>query len=149
MTSCELCGRDEPTNLTLVEGVELNVCEKCASFGKPVKRRLVARAETSKIERKPLPEKEMVQTIREDYFELIRIKREKMGLTQKDFSKFLSEKESVIHKIESGLYVPPIDLARKIEKQLGLSLIEEKEVTPQHIKAKKETFTIGDVIKVK
>jgi len=149
MTSCEMCGKDEPTILSLVEGVELRVCEKCAGFGKPVKRKPISKEQTPRIEKKPLPEKEIVQSIREDYFELIRNKREKMGLTQKDFSKFLSEKESLIHKIESGLYVPPIDLARKIEKQLGLSLVEEKEVTPQHTKIKKETFTIGDIIKVK
>jgi putative transcription factor len=148
MTSCEMCGKDEQTVLALIEGVELNVCEKCAAFGKPVKRPL-AKREIPKIERKPQQEREIIQIIKEDYSELIRNKREKMGLTQKDFSKFLSEKESLIHKIESGLYAPSIDLARKIEKQLGISLVEEKEVTPQHMKAKKDTFTIGDVIKVK
>jgi putative transcription factor len=143
-----MCGKDEPTIRALVEGVELNVCENCASFGKPVKRHAVKK-ELPKLEKRIMPEKEIIQAIREDYPEIIRKKREKMGLTQKDFSKFLSEKESLIHKIESGLYAPSIDLARKIEKQLGLSLVEEKEVIPQHIKAKKETFTIGDVIKVK
>jgi putative transcription factor len=148
MSSCEMCGKDEPTILALVEGVELNVCEKCASFGKPVKRHSIKR-DLAKPEKKTILEREIIQTIRENYSELIRNKREKMGLTQKDFSKFLSEKESLIHKIESGMYTPSIDLARKIEKQLGLSLVEEKEVTSQHLKAKKETYTIGDVIKVK
>ncbi len=148
MTSCEMCGREENTTLAVVEGVELNVCEKCASFGKPVRKPAINKALVAKTQIKQ-PEKEIIQTIREDYSELIRNKREKMGLTQKDFSKFLSEKESLIHKIESGMYPPPIDLARKIEKQLGISLIEEKEITQQHLKAKNETFTIGDVIKVK
>lgn len=148
MTSCEMCGKDEPTTLALVEGVELRVCEKCASFGKPVKRQ-AQRRESSMPLKKAVPEKEIIQTIREDYSNLIRSKREKMGLTQKDFSKFLSEKESIIHKIESGMYAPPIELARKIEKQLGISLVEEKEVPIEHTKLKKESFTIGDIIKVK
>jgi putative transcription factor len=143
-----MCGKDEPTTLALVEGVELRVCEKCASFGKPVKRQ-AQRRESSMPLKKAVPEKEIIQTIREDYSNLIRSKREKMGLTQKDFSKFLSEKESIIHKIESGMYAPPIELARKIEKQLGISLVEEKEVPIEHTKLKKESFTIGDIIKVK
>lgn len=148
MASCEMCGKDEKTYIALIEGVELSVCEKCASFGKIVKKSAVRR--TQEIAKKmPANEKETIQLIREDYSSVIRAKREKMGLTQQEFAKFLSEKESIIHKIESASYTPSIDLARKIEKQLNVSLIEQKEVEPQHLTAKKETFTIGDVLKIK
>ncbi len=151
MTSCEMCGKEENTVLALIEGVELNVCQNCASFGKTIKRQIqnFAKKETQQKIQKPQQERELIQLIREDYSSIIRNKREKMGLKQEEFAKFLSEKESIIHKIESGTYMPSLEMARRIEKQLGVSLIEEKILEPQHIKAKKETFTIGDILKVK
>ncbi|NTV22845.1 MAG: TIGR00270 family protein [Nanoarchaeota archaeon] len=148
MTACEMCGTDASLIPTMIEGVELKVCQKCTSYGSVVKRaepRFDRRPRVSA----PRQEKEVLQIIREDYPKLIKDKREKLGLKQDEFAKFLSEKESIIHKIESGTYTPSIDLARKIEKQLGISLIEEKEVEPQMTKLKKESFTIGDVLKIK
>ena len=44
--------------------------------------------------------------MRADFPGLIRDKREKLGLKQEEFAKYLAVKESVIHKIESGSYVP-------------------------------------------
>jgi putative transcription factor len=147
MSVCEMCGTEGKIVTALVEGVELNVCQKCSAFGKIVHK---PKAVLKKTEKKAkMPEREIIQVIREDFSKLIRQKREKLGLKQKEFSKFLSEKESTIHKIESGTYTPSLALARKIEKQLGLSLIEEKEVVPQNLKEKKESYTIGDALKLK
>ena len=148
MTSCEMCGKDEKLFPALIEGVELNVCQNCASFGKILKKPLILRKKEIPVQ-KPVQLIEKIQMIREDYSSIIRNKREKMGLKQEEFAKFLSEKESIIHKIESGSYIPSLEMARKIEKQLGVILIEEKEVEPQHLKEKKEIYTIGDILKIK
>ena len=43
MTNCEMCGAEERTYPTLIEGVELRVCKRCSSFGKAVKRPARAR----------------------------------------------------------------------------------------------------------
>ena len=72
-----------------------------------------------------------------------------MGLKQKEFAKFLAERESLIHKMESGTYTPSIELARKLERQLGISLVEQKEVKTQKLEKKASKFTIGDIIKIK
>ena len=151
MTNCEMCGAEGRSYLVQVEGVELNVCKKCTSFGKAVKRpRAAARKKAEKAVPKPQrKQKEIIQVITENFSRLIREKREKLGLKQKEFAKFLSERESVIHKMESGSYIPSLNLARKIEKQLGISLIEQKEIEPQNVKAKSASFTIGDVVKVR
>lgn len=147
MTGCEMCGRESELSQALIEGVELMVCGICISYGKAIKKPAPV------IPKKPLlpmePQVEIIECVREEYPKLIREKREKLGLKQEEFAKFLSERLSLIHKIESGQYIPPITMARKIERQLCISLIETKQVEPQHAKAKHATFTIGDVVRVK
>lgn len=149
--NCDLCGKvDENLLRALIESVELNVCSNCSTFGKviaPVKRQV---NETKKSIKKEEPEEEKLELIVEDYAAIIRKKRESMGLTQKDFASRLNEKESRVHKIESGIWQPNIALAKKLEKVLGIKLVEEH--LEKHSAAKKgqnEGFTIGDFIKIK
>lgn len=59
----------------------------------------------------------------EEFGRIIREAREKMGLTQEEFSKQLNEKVTIIRKIEAGEFNPPIELARKIEKLLKIKII--------------------------
>ena len=54
----------------------------------------------------------------------IRNKRDELGLKQEDFAKMLNEKESIIHKLETGEFKPSLKLAKKLEKKFGLKLIE-------------------------
>ncbi len=144
--NCEMCGSEDNLVMALVEGVELKVCQKCVGYGKVLRKpivRSVGRPQSA------LPSKEVIQIIKEDYSKIIREKREKMGLKQNEFARYLTEKESLIHQIESGTYTPSIELARKLERQLSINLIEEKELAPQHLKAKTEEYTIGDMVKIK
>ncbi|MFH2019882.1 MAG: multiprotein bridging factor aMBF1 [archaeon] len=142
--NCEMCGTESSLTHAMVEGVELRLCKNCLSFGK-----IVNRPRAKLPPRPKQPEKEMIEVIVSDYSNLIREKREKMGLKQMEIAKFLSEKESLIHKMEGGTYVPSIELAKKLEKQLGIKLIEEVESTPQNLKASATSYTIGDMIKIK
>ncbi|MEM1583228.1 MAG: helix-turn-helix domain-containing protein [Nitrososphaerota archaeon] len=59
----------------------------------------------------------------EDFGKIIREAREKIGLTQEDLARQLNERITVIKKIESGEFKPPVDLARKIEKLLKIVII--------------------------
>ena len=73
-----------------------------------------------------------------------------IGLSQKDFASRINEKESMIHKIETGAFEPPLDLAKKLEKILGIKLVEEHLEKHEKFKRSKEGgFTLGDFIKVK
>jgi len=146
MGQCEMCGSETSLVLANIEGVELKVCKNCSAFGKIV-RRPIKTASIKKIIQKP--QKETIEIVNEDYSKLIREKREKMGLKQKELAKFLNERESIIHKMESNEYTPSIELARKLEKQLNIKLIEQKEIEPQNLKAKTQEYTIGDIIKIK
>lgn len=150
--NCEMCGSENVLFKTLIEQSELNVCKECSKYGKVISQ---VKTETEKKQRKEyrvttFPDKELIQIIASDYAERIKKKREELGLKQKEFAKKLNEKESLIHKIETSQFEPNIMLARKIEKFLSISLIEQYE--EEHNKTEKlktSTFTIGDFINKK
>ena len=149
---CDLCGSEEELFLAEIEGTKLNVCKNCSRFGKIIGK--TKTEGTQKIKRTEkimaVPEKEIVQIITKDYSNLIKEKRESLGLKQKELAKKIAEKESVIHKVESGHVEPSISLARKLEKTLGIRLIEEEKVEKvTKEKTKDSGITIGDLFKSK
>lgn len=149
--NCELCGKvDEIFNRALIEGVELNVCSGCSKFGKvlgPVKKDVIKAIPKEKgIEAK----EEKIELLVENYAGIIKKKRESMGLSQKDFAKIINERESVVHKIETGNFEPQLSLAKKLEKVLRVKLVEEHEERHKIIKKRREeSFTLGDFINIK
>ena len=147
MTVCELCGKDTEVSRALVEGSELNVCEACGRFGKMLRKPVFrAPAPKSAVPRAPEP----VEVVVSDYAVKIRTAREKSGMTQKEFALKLNEKESIIHKLENGLFVPPIDMAKKLERLLRIKLVEiEQEEKTDTQKRSSGALTIGDIINIK
>ena len=98
-----------------------------------------------------MPEPEIQEIIVGDYAEILHRKRERMGMTQKEFAAFLAERESIIHKIETNSYEMPIKMARKFEKLLKVSLIEEYEEKKISMgnASSGDQVTIGDLITVR
>jgi putative transcription factor len=91
-----------------------------------------------------------MQLVVQDYAQRIRGKRESMGLTQEKFAQQLNEKESVIHHLEVGKGGMSLDLARKLERKLGITLVEQYEDSTEKIKKTDNVaLTIGDLIKAK
>jgi|TARA_Y100000310_G_C20704181_1_gene833369 putative transcription factor len=149
--NCDLCGKvDENFNRVIVESVELTVCSNCTKFGKfigPVKKPVAKlKRKEVKIEEGP----EVVELLVENFAGIIKKKREAMGFSHKDFAIKLNVKESVIHKLEIGSFIPQLTLAKKLEKILGVKLIEEHQENHQAPSQKgSEGFTLGDFIKVR
>ncbi len=144
MAACELCGRDTQLFYAMVEGTRLNVCSTCGKFGKMLKK--PEQAVRKPVSRAP----EVVEVVVSDYAQKIRSAREKSGMTQKDFARSLNEKESIVHKLESGTFSPPISLARKLEKLLKIKLVEvEEEEKVETQKKGTGSLTIGDIINIK
>ena len=149
-----MCGKESRLFKTDVEGSILNLCNGCSKFGKVI---AVVRVEDPKVKKKVekvklerQKEEEVIPSIVPDYGDIIKKKREQLGMNQEDFAKKLNEKASLIHKIEIGHFEPPMDLARKIEGFLHINLVEKGEVKVGKLdKAKGDNFTIGDFIKVK
>ena len=151
--NCDLCGKTEDNlNRAIIESVELDVCSNCSKFGKvlaPVKR--YSPKEQHKMAQKTEETSEKIELLAENYSEIIKKRRESIGLSQKEFASRINEKESIVHHIETGHFTPTIQIARKLEKMLGVKLVEEHEERHESSgKSKKdESFTLGDFIKIK
>ena len=140
---CEMCGetiRGAP-KLVRVEGAELQVCMKCGKFGTEVQqvRRTDLRMPHKSTAPRPaaVPSAGAVQArhkrdmfdymegdVVDDYAVRIRQAREAKGLSQKDLAMQLKEKEHLIRKIENSELIPEEDVRRKLEKALGIRLID-------------------------
>ena len=149
-TNCDMCGSAGRLQRALVEGTEMDVCEGCAKFGKVLRRPITfvnKGKETKKIIAKP----EKVTIIVSGFGNKVKKARERLGLTQEEFSKKVAEKESLIQQIETEKIKPKIETARKIERALDIHLVEEyeEEGSSFSVPQKTKEFTIGDMIKVR
>jgi len=146
MTVCELCGKETELFRAKVEGSELNVCAACGKYGKVLQKPVMSMVKHSSVQKAAEPSEVVVS----DYAQRIRSAREKSGMTQKEFALKLNEKESIIHKLESDLFVPPIDLAKKLERLLKIKLVEiEEEEKAEAATKSSGPLTIGDIINLK
>ncbi|MCD6383561.1 MAG: TIGR00270 family protein [Thermoplasmata archaeon] len=129
-----MCGK-EVNELVLVEveGAILKVCKSCARMGKELKKPTpkVAGGVPSyrpQVRRRGAPTdifEKMTKEVVVDYPQRIRRARESLGLSQEDLARKINEKKSVIAKLESGHMYPPDKLVKKLEKALGIELMEE------------------------
>ena len=153
---CDMCGEDKRLYVTLVEGVEMQLCDTCKIYGE-VKRAIPSAKERVVNEkRQALREKESetaaktVQLIVADYGKRIKQARENMRLTQEQLAKKLALKESQLHKFESGHLEPDNDTALRIEKYLHIKLLEtyvEQGAKTTSSNEPSGPLTIADIIK--
>jgi putative transcription factor len=155
---CEMCGKETEPIRAIIEGSELKVCQACAGFGiilkdtpKPIARPNPFAAQKPALT-KPLPNDspQFYLAVMDDYASRIKNKRDSMCIKQEDLAKMLNEKESLIQKIESGHFKPNLELARKFESFLKITLVEqrkEEDVSPQS--NNRDCLTIGDLMALK
>lgn len=156
---CEVCGEEifgQPY-YRVIEGGRMIVCSKCSFFGsgnwdprKPQvrKRKISTRAPFSR-PRNDIARAEQMELI-DQYGTLIKKARQKKGMTIEDFAKKINEKESVIKKMEKSQMNPPTILIKKIERGLGIKLMEASTTTNAKIITRPMgRRTLGDIIKMK
>lgn len=146
MTGCEMCGKSTELVIADIEGVELKVCEACATFGK-IRRTVNTFSHISR----PMQREESSFKVVDNYAALLHAAREKKNMTQEDFATFLKEKESVLAHWEAGTVKPGLDAAARIGKIMGINFIEREEILPVKIEAgkKADELTLGDFVKVR
>lgn len=162
---CELCGAliRGPAHRVTVEGVSMMVCGRCYSRlasrragtppkpqGMPTPPRRVSRpASRPRSRRDALYDRYEVV---EDYAERIRRARLRLGWSQAALAQRVGEGENVIKRIEAGRLVPPIDLARRLEKALKIRLLEPvvEDVLPSTTRGAEDyTLTLGDIVRIR
>ena len=158
MPACEMCGREAPLRQAIVEGTRMVLCGNCVKFGVEVagqamevtgRSRIVQNLDAREARAKPQDIFAQAETeIVEDFGKRIRDARNKKGLTQEELARRLNERQSVLSKVEAGGQRPNDDLARKLERELAITLYEKVAAAePEAKTGVKGTFTLGDLIK--
>ncbi len=111
-----------------------------------------------KKEKKPKPSKQRVakkkvveEVVVEDYARRVREARERLGMSRRELGMKVGEHESVIKRIELGRLQPDLELAKKLERVLGIQLIkkvEYEEVEGTGTQIPKE-LTLGDIVVIR
>ena len=157
---CEMCGAriQGPPKTVRIEGAELDVCGQCAKYGTEVQKqnKPAPRKGGPVVRTVPAPGRKqrdvldlMEGELVDDYGERIRRARMERGLSQKDLAMDLKEKELLIKKIEKQDLIPEEDVRRKLEKALGIRLIDVPEDMVEKKKAGGMVPTLGDVISIR
>lgn len=151
---CELCGKECPTcHEAKVDGVPMMLCPQCGRHGErgesinvtaPIKRYITQKVKRSRP--KDIYQK-MEKDLISDYHDVIKKARKKKGLSREDLGFKIGERTVTIAKIENGDFRPSDKTIAKLEKELGIPLLEKvNTITPGHTQ-KGTALTLGDFIK--
>src|SRR3972149_3385151 len=161
---CEVCGRKiiGPPYSSIIEGAKMLVCNDCSKLGSvylesktEARLRKVAKRLPTPIlppRRQPsLSEMESFELI-DDFGVKVRRAREKLGLSQEELGKKISEKVSVLRNIESGKMTPDNVLTEKLQHALRVQLlvpVSEPKVPSQALTIRPASPTLADIAQVK
>ncbi len=167
MVECELCGRPivgRSYRIT-VEGAELTVCNSCylrmlsrkvggqAKTTYPLKTIPQTRKQTTVSPKPKIPRRtpafDIEYEIVEDYALKIKKARERLGWSLNILAQKVREKESVLRRIEQGKLTPPMDLAKKLEKILGIKLLEPTVEEYSLKRIGNKDLTLGDIVVIR
>ena len=154
---CELCGRDSDCGPATVEGVRMMLCPSCLKqHGTSVKDTFESPrgAPESFLSRIKKPKekdvyKDMDKELVSGWNDLIKNARKKKGLSREELGFRIGERTVTIGKIENGDLRPSDKIVEKLEKELGISLVEEvKSVSNISVGSQSgRGLTLGDFIK--
>jgi putative transcription factor len=157
---CEICGaeiREKPLCIT-IDNSELQVCQRCAPYGKPVDKRTPVSRKVSPIVRtvtktEKRQNKDFFDILKnellENYVKIIRDAREAKGWSQEDLAENLKEKASLIKKIERSEIIPEDSVIKKLENTLKIKITERIDATGAEVSHTKKDTTLGDIVTIK
>ncbi len=162
--NCDICGRRGELFYMELEGSRLVACKECVVHGKKLGKVVVENSDVNKKSTKrsadessmvkhTIVEKEgePVILVVDNYTDLIKNKRERLGLKQEDLAKAINEKESLIQQIEGGKIEPSIKVAEKLEHYLKIDLLEtyKPQIVSSGKTKEKGPVTLGDMVKIR
>jgi len=149
--SCDICGRDEAFAVVLVEGAKMVACRGCTR-GKKILHRLEEDEEGEVVQLRnsrkgPMDSEEEIV---EGYGKIIKKARDRLSLKMAVVAEKINEKESYLDAIENERLRPTIAVARKLERELGIKIIEkvkEEQVASSSTKSARFTEpTLADAL---
>jgi putative transcription factor len=158
---CEVCGREILGHpyYRVIEGGRLTVCSQCSKFSdqewdprRPQARKSPTRRRSAQPQPRRRSDIETVESLElvDNYGMILKKARQKRGLSVEDFAKKIREKESVVKKLEKTNMNPPMDLVRKVQRELSVSILEEAETGKGKVLTRPMgPRTLGDLIKIK
>ncbi len=161
---CELCGREaKGCKEAIIDGAKMYVCPDCIKYaeGGVQQEEPVSRGDFRPAQpyhpptfrpRKPTvkdPYQSMQKELVPNWNHLIETARKKKGLSREELGFKIGERTVTIAKLENGALRPSDQMITKLEKELGITLLEEvKEETPSLQQTRSQTkYTLGDFIK--
>jgi len=156
-----MCGKDAPrTRRFLVDRTVLNVGPECEKFGKaldpgpgglkdvrpgnvPLAMEMRKKRTSS---RDVYADASMQMDLVDDFGPRILAAREKKGWSRQDLGGRVGEREASLHRIETGALRPTDETAKKLERELGITLYQK----PDTVATKKQgaaSFTLGDALR--
>lgn len=147
---CDICGKSPVRAQIQIEGAKLLACGSCMRGGK-VLHRFDDMGE--QVER-PLPPSavETTEEITEGFGKIIRNAREKSGLPLAVIAERVREKESYLQALEHERFMPTVEVARKLEKELGVRLVEKSQSVAGPAASGPKSYTpptLADMVEVK
>lgn len=123
---CEVCGSESLKLLQVsLEGARVMACTECAKLGEVIPGRPAGHFGTenkSTFFQGQGQHLEDAPEMAEDLGAIVQKARERLGITREELALKVFEKASVIHKIESGHFVPDDKAIKKLEAALGVKL---------------------------
>jgi putative transcription factor len=159
MPTCEACGHKIHGNpiRAIIEGAKLTVCSECAKHGKIIREEPTLKQAPRKpwapipVKKKTASTVNITQEVVEDYDSKIRQARESLRLSHEELGKKISEKASVLRKIETGKMTPNNMLATRLEHALKIKLlvpVAEEKITQKIPKSPDRELTLGDLMQL-
>ncbi|HJQ93725.1 MAG TPA: multiprotein bridging factor aMBF1 [Candidatus Thermoplasmatota archaeon] len=161
---CEMCGKKVGTRRYMVEGTVMNLGLECSKYGTPLD--APAPVGTQASMQQGLERREQRMTSRnvydggdqsvmvEDFGPRIHKAREAKGLSHEQLGNKVSARVPELKHIEAGKLRPSDAVAKKLERELGITLFEKVEGPAPVVSgvAKKAAaggsgLTIGDLLK--
>jgi putative transcription factor len=161
--NCDICGREIVGQAfkVKVEGAKMLVCRSCQALGKPYQEEPAPQLQRPSFtgiirsprpyEKRPaeLPKEIQELDVAENFNDLVRKRRMKLGWSQDDLARKVKEKLSVIQKIETGKITPDTQLCRRLQHELKIKLLVPRKEAPAPKIATPTEVTLGDIVKIK
>jgi putative transcription factor len=140
---CGVCGRGEAVTECIIEGARMSVCRRCSSLGKEVPR------QRQRIDQSRPTLKELA--ISTDFAKKVTDARASKGISPHELAEKAILSPVLLQKIEEGKEKPTEVVAKRLEKVLGVQLIEEDasdSVSPTHLQrsSTKSGSTLADTV---